>query len=174
MNTSVTVRIYIIVTVLVALWCAGIIIAPALKHSGLTGGADIAYTVFSHVCHQSDARSFHIEGEKFGVCMRCSAIYFGFLAGLLSIPLFGALKRMSNPEPALMVAFIIPMIVDVVLNDAGLHGSTAITRVVTGLFFGSGMSWCVVPILLEACSQVLSKKKIHSTDSGVCTYVRKT
>jgi len=35
------------------------------------------------------------------------------------------------------------------------------------------MSWCVVPILLEACSQVLSKKKIHSTDSGVCAYVSK-
>ena len=44
MNTSITIRIYIILTVLVAFWCAGIIAAPVLKHAGLHGSADIAYS----------------------------------------------------------------------------------------------------------------------------------
>ena len=174
MNSFVTVRIYIVFTILVAFWCAGILAAPAMKHSGFNGSADMAYTFFSRVCHQSDMRSFHVEGEKFGVCIRCSAIYFGFFFGLVLMPFFGVLKRKSMPKPMLILAVIIPMVVDVMLNDTGLHGSTVMTRVVTGLFFGGGMSWCVVPIFIEACSQIICRKKIHSLDFGVTSYVRKT
>ena len=64
---------------------------------------------------------FHVEGEKCGVCIRCSAIYFGFLAGLLLLPLSGALKRLPFPKPALIIAFMIPMVVDVVLSVTGVH-----------------------------------------------------
>jgi uncharacterized membrane protein len=174
MNISIPVRIYIVIVVLVALWCAGILAAPVLIHTGLHGNADIAYSIFSRVCHQSDARSFHVEGEKLGVCIRCSAIYFGFLAGLLLLPLSGALKRTRNPKPILLIAVIIPMLIDVVLNDTGLHASTTITRVATGLLFGGVMPWCTVPLFIEACLQIINKKKIHSQDCGVCTYDRKT
>jgi len=172
MNMSI--KIYIIVTLLVAFWCAGIIVAPVLKHAGLNGSADIVYSFFSRICHQNDARSFHVEGEKFGVCIRCSAIYFGFLAGLLFMPLSGALKRIRIPKPKLIIAVIIPMVIDVMLNAIGLHINTTITRVATGLLFGSVMPWCIVPLLIEACSQLIYKKKIHPPDSGVYTYVRKT
>jgi uncharacterized membrane protein len=178
MNTSITIRIYIIFTALVALWCAGILAAPVLKHTGLNGSADIAYSVFSRVCHQNDARSFHVEGEKLGVCIRCSAIYFGFLAGLLFMPLSGVLKRMQMPKPMMIIAVLIPMALDVVLNDTGLYASTTMTRAATGLLFGSVMPWCIVPLLIEACTQLIyrhrQKKKIHSPDSGVYTYDRKT
>ena len=165
MNLSI--RIYIIITVLVAFWCAGILVAPVLKHAGLHGSADIVYSVFSRICHQNDATSFHVEGEKCGVCIRCSAIYFGFFMGLLFMPLSGALKRIRIPQPALMIAVILPMVVDAVLNDTGLHASTTLTRVATGLLFGGVMPWCVVPLLTEACLQLIHKKKIPSPDSGV-------
>ena len=168
MNLSI--RIYIIITVLVAFWCAGILAAPVLKHAGLHGSAEIVYSVFSRICHQNDARSFHVEGEKSGVCIRCSAIYFGFLAGLLLIPLSGALKRKRIPKPMLMIAVIIPMFIDVVLNATGLHASTTITRVATGLLFGGVMPWCIVPLLIEACSQLIYRKKIHSPDFGAYTH----
>jgi uncharacterized membrane protein len=171
---SVSFKIYIIITMLVAFWCAGILAAPVLKHAGLSGSADIAYSFFSRICHQNDARSFHVEGEKFGVCIRCSAIYFGFLAGLILMPLSIALKRIRFPKPMLMIAVIIPMLVDVVLNGTGLHASTTMTRVATGLLFGGVMPWCIVPLLIEACSQLIYKKKIHSQDSGVYTYDGKT
>jgi uncharacterized membrane protein len=174
MNTSVAIRIYTIFTVLVALWCAGILAAPVLKHAGLNTSSDVAYSVYSRVCHQGDAHSFHIEGEKFGVCIRCSAIYFGFLAGLLIMPLSGAISQIRTPKPMLIIAVIIPMVIDVMLNDTGLHISTTLTRTATGLFFGGVMPWCIVPLFIEACSQLINRKKIHSPDSGVCTYVRKT
>jgi uncharacterized membrane protein len=174
MNISISIKIYIIFIVLVAFWCAGILAAPVLRHAGLHDSADMTYSIFSRICHQNDASSFHVEGEKFGVCIRCSAIYFGFLAGLLFMPLSGALKRIRNPEPMLIIAVMIPMFIDAVLNDTGLHASTTMTRVATGLLFGGVMPWCIVPLLIEACSQLINKKKIHSSDSGVCTYVRKT
>jgi len=174
MNKSIAIRIYIIVSLLVILWCAGILSAPLLRHADLNGSADIVYSFFSRICHQVDARSFHIDGEKFGVCIRCSAIYFGFLAVLLLMPFLGAFKRTRIPKPMLMIAVIIPMFIDVVLNDTGLHASTTMTRIATGLLFGSVLPWYIVPVLIEACLQLINKKKIHSPDSGVCTYVRKT
>ena len=174
MNTSINTRIYILITFLVALWCAGILAAPVLQHAGFTGIANSTYSFFSRICHQNDTRSFHVEGEKFGVCVRCSAIYFGFLTGLLILPLLGVLKRNRVPKPMLMIAFMIPMLIDVALNDTGLLMSTTMTRVATGILFGGAMPWSIVPLLIEACLQLIHKKKIQSLDSGVCTYVRKT
>ena len=174
MNASMTIRIYLLVTILVILWCAGIIAAPLLMHAGDAGNADIVYSVFSRICHQNEMHSFHVDGEKLGVCMRCSAVYFGFLAGLMIMPLSGALKRMRPPNSMLILAVIIPMLVDVLLNVTGLHISTTLTRVTTGLLFGGVMPWGVVPLLIEACSQLINKKKNHPPDSGVSTYVRKT
>jgi uncharacterized membrane protein len=174
MKSSITIRIYIILTCLVAFWCAGIITAPLLKQAGLHSGAEMVYSAYSRICHQADVRSFHVGEEKFGVCIRCSAIYFGFLAGLLLLPLSGVLNKRRIPKPIVLVAVMIPMMVDVLLNDIGLHFSTTMTRVTTGLLFGGVMPWCIVPLLDEACSQVLTKKKIHSPDSGVRLHVRKT
>jgi uncharacterized membrane protein len=167
MNKSITIRIYIVITILVVFWCGGILAAPVLMHAGQMGSAEIAYSLFSRICHQNDARSFHVDGEKFGVCIRCSAIYFGFLIGLLFMPLLRTLTRIRPPKPMLIIAVFIPLLVDVVLNGTGLYTSTMLTRVVTGLLFGGVMPWCIVPLLSEACLQLINKKKIHSPDSGV-------
>jgi len=90
------------------------------------------------------------------------------------MPLSGALKRMRIPDPKLIIAVMLPMFVDAVLNDTGLHASATITRMATGLLFGGVMPWCIVPLLIDACSQLINKMKNHSRDSGVYTYVRKT
>jgi len=159
MNRSLSIRMYVIFTILILIWCAGIVAAPLFRHAGMQSTADIAYTMFSRICHQNDVNSFHVEGEKFGVCIRCSAIYFGFLFGILILPLTGALTRLHSPKPIYIIAVIIPMVVDALLNDSGLHISTTITRLATGVLFGSVMPWCIMPHLLEACSQILYKKK---------------
>jgi uncharacterized membrane protein len=169
-----TIRLYILFTILVAFWCAGIIAAPLLTHANLIKSADLVYSFFSHICHQEDARSFHVEGEKLGVCIRCTAIYFGFLAGLLLMPLCGALKRMRVPNKTILIAIVLPMVIDVVLNDFGLHPSTAITRVITGAIFGIAMPWWILPLYIEACIQLIRNKKNQSLTYGVYPYVRET
>jgi uncharacterized membrane protein len=172
MNTHT--RIYIIFVFFVTLWCVGIIAAPALKHTGNDQTAGVLYSFFSRICHQIDARSFHIDGEKFGVCIRCSAIYFGFLVGLLLAPIFGLFRRIHIPKQILLLITIVPMLIDVVLNDTNLLISTTMTRIITGALFGSVTSWYVIALFIESCLQIIQQKKNHSQDSGAYAYVRET
>ena len=57
------------------LWCMSIIAAPVF-------GWDSVYSFFSKICHQDPTRSWHVAGEPFAVCIRCSSIYFAFTASL--------------------------------------------------------------------------------------------
>ena len=59
-------------------WCLAIVAAPIFHFTPI-------YLIFSAVCHQLPARSWHIDGEPLAVCIRCTAIYYGFLAGLLAL-----------------------------------------------------------------------------------------
>jgi len=59
-------------------WCLGIVAAPLFHLTPI-------YLFFSAVCHQLPARSWHIHGEALAVCIRCTANYYGFLAGLLAL-----------------------------------------------------------------------------------------
>ena len=60
------------------LWCLAIVAAPLFHLTPI-------YVFFSAICHQLPARSWHIHGEPLAVCIRCTAIYYGFLAGLLTL-----------------------------------------------------------------------------------------
>ena len=152
-------RIYIVITVLTALWCIGILTAPVLKHSGYDRYAQDLYSFYSRICHQMDARSFHIEGEKLGVCSRCSAIYFGFFMGLLLMPLFRIHEKIKIQRKWLLIAIIFPMFLDVVLSIAGLHISTVLTRIITGVLFGSLISGHIISSFTEAILQIIQRKK---------------
>lgn len=59
------------------LWCLAIVAAPLFHLTPI-------YLIFSAICHQLPARSWHIHGEPLAACIRCTAIYYGFLAGLLA------------------------------------------------------------------------------------------
>jgi len=87
------------------------------------------------------------------------------------MPLSGALKRLRIPKPGLLIAVILPMVMDAVLNDTGIHSSTTMTRLATGLVFGGVMPWCIVPLFIEASLQLIQKKKNPSPDTGVRMHV---
>ena len=57
------------------LWCSAILSAPLVQWP-------LLYQFFSLVCHQIPGRSWHLDGEPFAVCIRCTSISLGFLAGL--------------------------------------------------------------------------------------------
>jgi uncharacterized membrane protein len=161
-----TIRLYSFFTALVSVWCIGILTAPLLRHAGWTQSADMIYSFFARVCHQDDVRSFHIEGEKIGVCIRCSAIYFGFFLGLIILLLSRVFRLKKIPAKGFILFAALPMIIDVLLNTVGIHTSTPMTRVITGALFGISMPWLVVPIFIEACLQLSHRNKNHSPDSG--------
>ena len=165
-------RPYLIVTMLSALWCAAIFGAPLLKHAGQKELAAVGYALFSRVCHQNDARSFHLDGEKFGVCIRCTAVYFGFLIGCIIQLVLRSTRSKSARRDAFIVS-VAPMILDILLDACGFHESTPISRLITGGLFGAATSWFVLPLLIEACNQIINQVGIHPSPSGVLQYVRK-
>jgi uncharacterized membrane protein len=59
-------------------WCLAIVAAPYFHSVPI-------YLFFSTICHQLPARSWHIQGEQLGLCIRCTSISLGFLAGQLAI-----------------------------------------------------------------------------------------
>jgi uncharacterized membrane protein len=149
-------RTYLLVVLLAAAWCGGFLLAPLISGS-MPDVSSALYACYEPICHQIDARSFHIEGGKLAVCARCSSIYLAFLFALVAYPLFRRLSEQSVPSKFWLVAGIAPMVADVTLNVFGLHGSTLLTRAVSGGLLGLVVPWYIVPVLIEAVSQLRSQ-----------------
>ena len=161
-------RTYVVFVSLVAAWCGGILIAPALAgRFPLLSHA--LYAFYAPICHQLDVRSFHLFGASFAVCIRCSSIYFTFLLSLLALPLFRRVASLTYPSTKWVALAMVPMAVDVFLDVAGLHTSSALTREITGVLFGAILPLYLVPPLLEGVSQL--RDQFHAR--GGSLYARK-
>lgn len=143
----------------ITLWCALILTPPIVAHIE-SPSAEIShhlYKFFSPICHQHDSRSLHLSGFKLAVCARCSGIYFGFFLGALLFPVVSI--RRGYSATTLWIFFIVPMLVDVLMNIFGIHHSSVFTRIVTGLFFGVGAANILTPIMTEAIQEIISPFK---------------
>jgi uncharacterized membrane protein len=166
-------RIYTAFLAAVAVWCLSIVAAPILHAVGSRAGESLAFILyggFSRICHQIDSRSLHVLGQKFGVCVRCTAIYFSFFAGIGLYPLFRPLKARSLPHPAWLVLAVVPMALDAACNDLGILLSTESSRVITGSIAGFIFAFYILPTFMEAITQLL----VHHTVQGDTHYAGKT
>lgn len=161
-------RTYLIFVLLVAAWCAGILLAPLLSAHDVRLGSFL-YAFYSPICHQLDHRSFHLDGEKLGVCIRCSGIYFTFFVSLLLYPLVRSVSSPTVPHLRWLILAIGPMAVDVVLGFTGIHPSTVFTRFVTGILLGGILPLFLIPPLIEAVTQLRNRLL---TQGGI-SYARK-
>jgi uncharacterized membrane protein len=157
-------RIYAAFLASVGLWCLAIVAAPVLHAYGGTAGqtiADALYLGFSRICHQIDGRSLHVCGGKFGVCMRCSSIYFSFFAGLVLYPFFRSLASSKVPDKRWLLLAVVPMVIDAFLNDAGILQSGEASRVVTGSIAGFVFAFYILPLFIEALTQIFSHRTLQ-------------
>jgi uncharacterized membrane protein len=143
-------------------WCVLIVAAPLLAsfggRSALT--ASYLYEIFSRVCHQLDSHSYHIAGFKFGVCIRCTAIYASFFGGMILFPLLKRTTIALQKSSSILMISLIPMGVDVGLAAFGIHESNVFTRMATGMLFGFALSIVLMPILEEVTGQLLSRLQL--------------
>lgn len=142
-------------------WCGAIIAAPLLYNGPWTGVSSFLYQFFHPICNQLDSHSFHIAGEKTAVCTRCTSIYFSFLAGLLVYPVFRSLTSRVGAGRGWFVVAVTPMVVDVVLSLLNVHQSSALTRVLTGSFFGIIAVFIVVPTIIDAMAELMTRPRIQ-------------
>jgi len=151
---------------LVITWCSAIVAAPLLA---IAGGvfleiSAVLYKFFGVVCHQIDSRSFHIGEHPFGVCIRCSAIYFGFLFGIMLLRLNKKLSPQKFSTRIFLTVISLPMFIDVVLAFTPWYESSTITRLITGGVFGFGISLALYHSLIETI-YLLMHSKIFTYES---------
>jgi uncharacterized membrane protein len=149
-----------------ALWCAALVIAPILDASSLFVWAGVVREFFNRICHQLDARSFHLLGHPLAVCSRCASIYFAFLFGVMVYPLLRSLESPILPPRFWLVIAITPMVLDVVADMAGIHEATNMTRAFTGTLFGLIIPYFIIPAAIEAVRQLF---RSHSSLSNTIT-----
>jgi uncharacterized membrane protein len=144
-------------------WCALILLAPAAaSSSGFGPLGSLVYAFFSPLCHQIASRSFHLFGEPLAVCGRCSAIYFGFLAGTIIYPLYRMRKgspRAPQPGRMYLILSILPVLVDFTLEAAGVYDSSNVIRAATGAWFGVMLPFLIIPGAVEGVSQLFARPK---------------
>jgi uncharacterized membrane protein len=157
-------RIYAAFLISVGLWCLAIVAAPVLHTFGGTVGRPVAnaiYFGFSKICHQMDGRSLHVFGSKFGVCVRCTSIYFSFLFGLVIYPFIRSLESYNVLNRYWLLLGIIPMVVDAFLSDLGIHHSSDVTRAFTGSIAGFVFAFYILPLFIEALTQLFIQRNIE-------------
>ncbi len=117
----------------------GLALVPALAPGPL---ADALRLAFHAVCHQMPERSFHLNGHALAVCHRCTGIYAGLLAGSLVFPWVARWDAGLWRHARALIAFsLAPLALDWGGDALGLFANTTASQVLTGAFFGLGVSY---------------------------------
>jgi len=145
------------------IWCLSIIAPPIAVHFGAVRLADFIYGFFSRICHQLDSHSLHLFDAKLAVCARCAAIYYGFFVSVILYLLFlrktrtGAVTDVIIQSPRRLLLSILPILLDVGLSELGVHESTLVTRVMSGVIFGIALPFILIPPAEEALKELRLK-----------------
>ena len=155
-------KVWTIGLLVVFVWVFAILFAPVAKANGFTAISAPLYHFFSYICHQISARSFHVEGEQFGVCSRCFGVYFGLLFGFAIYPLWRNISGTEPPPRYWLFLSLIPISVDWSLMIFGIWENTHLSRFITGLILGVACSTFIVPAIVEITRNLSNRKRLST------------
>lgn len=149
-----------ILIVSVSLWCAGIILAPIMTwvYPSAETLTNVLYQFYGVVCHQFDSRSFHIHHQPFAVCIRCTAIYGGFLLALIAIRYSSRVRETKLDPIIVLICSSTPMVLDVLISYASLYEISTPSRLISGALFGIGLALLLHRSLTEIISSLIKEK----------------
>jgi uncharacterized membrane protein len=93
--------------------------------------ADAVYTMGDIECHQIADRSFYLNGNELPVCSRDIGISIGLLTGMAI-----ALLYVRRINPLILIAGLVPMVLDGGLQAVSNYQSNNGLRIVTGIIAG--------------------------------------
>lgn len=97
---------------------------------------------FQGTCHQMPERSLFFSGEQMVVCSRCAGLYAGMVLGAVTrIP-----PKLAKHSRWIVIFAAVPMVVDVLTQDLGLHEPWHPSRLGTGFLAG----WLGVSVAMTA------------------------
>lgn len=82
-------------------------------------------------CHQLPERSFFINGYQFPVCARCTGIIIGEVSSI-----FCYVLHLHFLPVIYLVALLIPLVIDGLVQYKTSYQSNNVKRVITGILFG--------------------------------------
>lgn len=107
---------------------------------------------YSPVCHQDPARSFLLWEWPLSACHRCTGIYVAFTLTVLLFPLLRRHSLFHSFSFRRLVIFLFPLLLDYILDVAGVWKNSGASRSLTGLVAGAGLALFTVPAWMEAWS----------------------
>ena len=137
---------------------AAIIGAPLIQSSGRPAFALKIYRAFSFVCHQIPDRSFHLYGNQFAVCSRCTGIYAGIGLATLAYPLTRSLKRTDTPRLIWLFLAAVPLAIDWSLGYFSIWANNHVSRFATGFLLGAAAIFYILPGLIELSSRLVTQR----------------
>ena len=153
-------KVWMVGLAVILVWVSLILIAPIAKANGVVAISSPLYHFFSYICHQLPERSFHIEGEQFGVCSRCFGVYFGLLFGFVVYPLWRSIDEIEPLPRIWLFLSLIPITIDWSLTIFGVWENTHLSRFITGLILGFACATFIVPALVEITRNLSYRKRI--------------
>ncbi len=132
------------------LFLGGAFLAPIFAYFGNYAAASWLIHTYHGICDQIPSHSYYLFGHQVCLCERCLAIYATlFLAGLAFV-VVPRLRGWVRPlDWRLWVLLILPMAIDGGTQLLGWRESDLLLRNLTGLLFGLGSAWLILPRLEE-------------------------
>lgn len=93
------------------------------------------------------------------VCQRCSSIYAAFTLTVLFFPLLRYTRFFHSLALPRLAIFILPMLLDYLLDVAGAWNNSPVSRAISGGIAGAGLACFVVPAWMELWT---SRKRRYS------------
>ena len=137
-----------------------IVAAPLAQAHGNSQFAASIYKTFSFVCHQIPERSFHLAGNKFGVCSRCTGLYSGLAVAVLAYPLARSLKDTATPSIVWLILAALPLAIDFSLGFFNIWANTHASRFATGALFSATTVFYIVPGLIDIACKLFKKQPV--------------
>lgn len=153
--------VWAIVAAFVLMILASIISAPLLQASGHTAFASQIYRTFSYVCHQISDRSFHLAGQKFAVCSRCTGIYAGLAGAVLVYPLTRPLKQTQTPGLFWLFLAAAPLAIDWSLGYFSIWQNNHASRFTTGALLGATSVFYILPGLIDLSYRLVGSHRLR-------------
>jgi uncharacterized membrane protein len=103
-------------TILVAIFCAGVLAAPWMGNRDWTLGA-WSHLFYGQACHQMPDRCLDLGFGPLAVCARCSGLYLGALLGMV-VTLMA--RRSIQPTLRWLIVVSLPTLIDFSASLVGL------------------------------------------------------
>jgi uncharacterized membrane protein len=102
------------------------------------------YFVGSAVCHQLDARSFHVLGHQMPVCARCTGIYVGAAIAALAVGVRRGRSTLALNPRWLVGLALLPAAASLIYEWGTGVAPSNLTRGATGVVAGGTVAWLVI------------------------------